>query len=87
MARTTISSKGQVTLPEAIREKRRWKAGTRLIVEERSEGILLRSVDRKKKLPAADLQGILKYRGPRHSIEEMNTAQPSSRLARGNPRA
>jgi AbrB family looped-hinge helix DNA binding protein len=35
---TKVSTKGQVVLPKAIRDKRRWKAGTLLTVEDRPEG-------------------------------------------------
>lgn len=72
MAQTTISSRGQIVLPKAIRDKRRWKAGVRLVVEERPEGVLLKPVEKKKKLTVADLRGILKYDGPGRSVEEMN---------------
>ena len=40
---TTVSTKGQVILPKAIRERRHWAAGTQLIVEETADGVLLRS--------------------------------------------
>ena len=33
-ARTRVSTKGQVILPKAIRDKRKWTAGTELTVEE-----------------------------------------------------
>ena len=36
--RTTVSTKGQVILPKAIRRQRRWEAGTRLLVENTPEG-------------------------------------------------
>jgi AbrB family looped-hinge helix DNA binding protein len=39
---TTISTKGQVILPSAIRRRREWSAGTRLLVEETVEGVLLK---------------------------------------------
>lgn len=39
---TRISTKGQVILPKAIRDRRDWEAGTRLLVEETPEGVLLR---------------------------------------------
>lgn len=74
MAQTTISSKGQIVLPKAIRDKRRWKAGMRLTVEERPEGVLLKPAEKKKKLTIADLRGIVKYDGPPRSVEEMNAA-------------
>lgn len=37
----TLSTKGQVAAPKYIRQRRRWDAGTRLIVEDRAEGVLL----------------------------------------------
>ena len=39
---TTVSTKGQVILPSAIRQRREWAAGTRLVVEETAEGVLLK---------------------------------------------
>ena len=39
---TTVSTKGQVILPKAIRERRNWPAGTRLVVEETPDGVLLK---------------------------------------------
>ncbi len=39
---TTVSTKGQVILPKSIRQSRNWDAGTRLVVEETPDGILLR---------------------------------------------
>lgn len=35
---TTVSTKGQVILPKAIREERRWRAGTRLTIESTPDG-------------------------------------------------
>lgn len=74
MKQTIVSTKGQVVLPKAIREKRRWTAGTHLVVEERPEGVLLRSAGDKKKYTVDDLASVLKYRGPSRSVEEMNAA-------------
>ncbi|QPC94149.1 AbrB/MazE/SpoVT family DNA-binding domain-containing protein [Mesorhizobium sp. INR15] len=39
---TIVSTKGQVILPSAIRKRRDWGAGTRLLVEDTPEGVLLR---------------------------------------------
>jgi AbrB family looped-hinge helix DNA binding protein len=71
---TKVSTKGQVVLPKAIREKRRWKAGTRLTVEDRPEGVLLKPIEKKKKLTIDDWAGIIKYKGPVRTAEEMNAA-------------
>jgi AbrB family looped-hinge helix DNA binding protein len=40
---TVISTKGQVILPKAVRERRQWTPGTRLVVEETAEGVLLKA--------------------------------------------
>jgi len=85
---TVMSAKGQVVLPKALREKRRLKGGTRFLVEDRPDGILLKPVEAKKKLTIDDWTGILKYKGPAHTIEEMNEAivkELRRRLARGRP--
>ena len=39
---TTVSTKGRVTLPKAVREALRWHAGTRLTVESTTDGVLLK---------------------------------------------
>ena len=40
-AKTRVSTKGQVILPKAVRDKRNWRAGTELNVVETPEGVLL----------------------------------------------
>jgi hypothetical protein len=37
-------------------------------------GVLLKPVDKKRKFTIDDLRGIVKYKGPPRSIEEMNAA-------------
>ncbi len=46
MATTTVSSKGQVVIPRALREKYRLTAGTRLEVAESDAGLLLAPLKR-----------------------------------------
>lgn len=83
---TKVSTKGQVVLPKAIRDKHAWKVGTRLIVEDRPDGVLLKPIEEKKKLTIDDWAGIVKYKGPPKSVEEMNAAieeEFKARHARG----
>jgi len=83
---TRVSTKGQVVLPKAIRDKHAWKDGTRLIVEDRPDGVLLRPVAEKKKLTIDDWARIIEYKGPSRTIEEMNAAivkEARRRHARG----
>jgi AbrB family looped-hinge helix DNA binding protein len=44
MATTTVSSKGQVVIPRALREKYRLTSGTRLQVAESDDGLVLSPV-------------------------------------------
>jgi AbrB family looped-hinge helix DNA binding protein len=76
-ARTRVSTKGQVILPKAIRDKRKWVAGTELTVEETSEGVLLRAAPCFAPTKVEDVAGMLRSRGRTNrvvSVEEMNEA-------------
>jgi len=46
MVTTTVSSKGQVVIPRALREKYRLTSGTRLQVAETDEGLVLTPIKR-----------------------------------------
>lgn len=86
MKRTVVSTKGQVVLPKEIRQRLHWRAGTELVVEERPDGVLLKSVQEKKGLTVEDFAGIVKYKGPPKSVDEMNAAieeEFKARHARG----
>jgi AbrB family looped-hinge helix DNA binding protein len=71
---TTLSTKGQVILPKAIRQARRWSSGTRLLVEETPDGVLLKPAPAFPATRLEDVFGLLKYEGPAKSIEEMEAA-------------
>ena len=84
---TTISTKGQVILPKAIRDQLRWDAGTRLAVEHTAEGVLLKPLT--SAFPPTgpeDVFGCLLYKGRPKSIEEMRAGiamEAKRRHARG----
>jgi AbrB family looped-hinge helix DNA binding protein len=83
---TTVSTKGQVILPKAIRERRNWPPGTRLVVEETADGVLLKVAPVFAPTRPEDVAGILAYRGPPKTLEEMDaaiTAEVKRRRARG----
>jgi len=83
---TTLSTKGQVILPKSIRERRRWGPGTRLVVEDTPEGVLLKPAPLFPPTRPQDVYGMLKYSGPPKTIEEMDaaiTAEVKRRHARG----
>lgn len=72
METTTLSSKGQIIIPKAVRESRSWRPGTRFTVEETKEGILLRPAKLVPRTTLEQVSGILKYKGPPKTIEEMD---------------
>lgn len=71
---TKLSSKGQIVLPKAARERKGWGPGTEFAVEEISGGLLLRPL---RPFPAAhfdDVFGCLKPRGRPKALREMHQA-------------
>ncbi len=71
---TIVSTKGQVILPKAIRDKRRWSAGTRLTVEDTPDGVLLKAVPIFAPTALDEVAGYLHHGGPPLSVEDMNAA-------------
>jgi AbrB family looped-hinge helix DNA binding protein len=71
MPTTKLSSKGQVIIPKAVRQSKKWSTGTELVVEEREDGVLLRSAPQEKKYTIHDLYGVLKYAGPPKTLADM----------------
>lgn len=86
MPTTRISSKGQIVLPQSVREKRKWTAGTELIVEDTRDGVLLRPAKPFPPTKFEDVYGCLQYKGKPKSLEEMDEAirqEVKARHARG----
>lgn len=72
---TTVSTKGQLVLPAEVRRKHGWKAGTKLYIEDTPRGVLLK--EKSSIGPPTrpeDVFGMLKYKGPPISIEDMDKA-------------
>lgn len=81
----TLSTKGQLILPKSIRQRRRWDVGTRLIVEDTPEGVLLRAAPIFKLTRSEDVFGSLKAASPPKTLEEMDAgvaAEARRRYAR-----
>jgi AbrB family looped-hinge helix DNA binding protein len=68
---TTVSTKGQVILPKAIREQRHWPAGTELMVEVTPEGVLLKAKPAFASTRPKNVFGSLPYKGSAKSIADM----------------
>jgi len=72
MDTTRLSSKGQIVIPKAVRDRHGWREGTEFTVEATRDAIVLRP---KRRFPATTLDevaGCLKYDGPPVSLEEMD---------------
>jgi AbrB family looped-hinge helix DNA binding protein len=83
---TVVSTKGQVILPKAVRQRQHWQAGTRLVVEETPEGVLLKAAPLFPETKPEDVFGSLAYSGKPKTVEEMNAgivAEIKRRHARG----
>ena len=73
-AATTVSTKGQVILPKAIREAKGWGCGTKLIVEETREGVMLRPASPFPPTKIEDVFGCLSHHGKQLSDEDIEKA-------------
>lgn len=82
---TTVSTKGQVILPKSIRQRRHWDAGTRLIVEDTPDGVVLKAAPVFKLTRPEQVFGSLKTTGPPKTLQEMDAgiaAEARRRYAR-----
>lgn len=68
---TVVSTKGQVILPKPIRDRRHWEAGTRLVVEETDDGVLLRPAGHFAPTDPKDVFGSLPFSGKPKTVDEM----------------
>ena len=69
---TTVSAKGKVILPKAIRDQLHWGTGTCLVVEHTPDGVLLRPmVAAFAPTRPEDVFGCLPVQGGPRLIEEM----------------
>ncbi len=71
---TVISTHGQVILPKAVRDQLHWVPGTRLIVENTPDGVLLKSTPMFGSTGVDALLGSMRHAGPALSIDDMNAA-------------
>jgi len=68
---TTVSTKGQVILPKALRQRRRWEVGTRLAVEDTPDGVLLKPAPSFAVTNSKDVFRSLAYTGKPKTLDEM----------------
>jgi antitoxin PrlF len=77
-----ITSKGQVTIPKVIREYLHVKPGDRVKFFMHPDGTVVLL----PKLPITALRGLLRWKGPPATIDDMNDAIHSGAVASGLPR-
>lgn len=71
MPAATVTSKGQVTIPKAVREILGVKAGDRLVFVQLEDG---RIVVEPETVDIRSLRGMLGHQGPPVTVEEMDEA-------------
>lgn len=71
MSTGTMTSKGQITIPKAVRDDLGLVNGSRVVFERTPEGDYLL---RREASSIRSLRGVLRYHGPAVSVEEMNEA-------------
>ena len=69
---TTVSSKGQIVLPRSVRQSRHWEPGTKLIVENTRDGVLLRPAPVLKETSVDEVFGMLNWRGAPKTLDDMD---------------
>ena len=67
----TLSSKGQVVIPKAIRDELHWHAGTQITLVTTASCVTLKAVPKKTGRKFEDLIGMLKHEGQPLSTEEL----------------
>ena len=73
METTRLSTKGQIILPKSIRVSRDWKPGTAFLIEETSDGVLLRPAVRFPSTALEEVAGCLHSRRKK-TAGQMRTA-------------
>jgi AbrB family looped-hinge helix DNA binding protein len=81
METTRLSSKGQVIIPKSIRAPHCWKTGVRFAVEDTEGGVILRPLAFFPEIQVDEVIGCAGYKGPRRTVQEMESAIAGAREA------
>jgi AbrB family looped-hinge helix DNA binding protein len=71
MPRTRLSTKGQLIIPQEVRERHGWREGTELDVDDQGDVVVLRPVSTLPRTRVREVFGILPYRGTAKTLEDM----------------
>jgi AbrB family looped-hinge helix DNA binding protein len=74
METTRLSSKGQIIIPQAIREAHHWKPGIEFDVQDTEAGILLTPHSPFKKTTLDAVASCVNYRGHKKTLKNMEEA-------------
>lgn len=74
MESVALSSKGQFVLPKAIRNKHHWQAGTRLVVIDRGDEVVIKSAEPFAATTFESCAAPSTYKGKRLSLADMDRA-------------
>ena len=69
-----LSSKGQIVIPKAIRDKHHWHEGQELEILETEDGLVLKERQPFKKTDLKTVAGCLPYSGKTKTLEDMEAA-------------
>jgi len=72
VARTTLSTKGQIVLPQSIRAQLGLVPGSELEVTTEGDVIILKRPSRFPPVTLEEAMGSVSYEGPARTVEEMN---------------
>ena len=82
MSTSTVSSKGQVVIPQKLRKALSIRAGTRVQMAQEGNTIRLAPLGGAAPKSAAAGYGLIRYRGPRVRVEDMDPTAPLRRIRR-----
>lgn len=73
-----LSTKGQIVIPQAMRARHHWDAGTEISIDDQGDVLVLRAVKPFAATRVEDGLGCTGYRGPAKSPEEMDAGIDAS---------
>ncbi len=68
---TTLSSKGQIVIPQKIRKSHGWGAGVSFMIVDDNGILILKPLNSKKTTTIDDVIGSACYDGPKKSLSDM----------------
>ena len=69
---TTLSSKGQIVIPQQIRKNHGWRPGVSFTIFDNDDSLILTPVSNKKNINLQDVIGCAGYHGEKKSLAEMD---------------